>query len=84
MKDLLCTKTNWINQGKNPSTMADHRDGEGNEKLSTNEGVPFRDPASKAYVIIHKMQMLLPWREERLSHKAVSLPLLMINKASCC
>ena len=48
MKDLLCTKTNWINQGKNPSTLADHRDGEGNEKLSTNEGVPVRDPASKA------------------------------------
>ncbi len=56
MKNVLCIRTNWINQGMGVSTMPDHRDGEGNEKFITKEGILIKDPANKASVLIRKVQ----------------------------
>jgi hypothetical protein len=54
MKDVLCTRTTGIIQGRDPATIADLRDAEGNERFITREGVPIIPYATKATVSINK------------------------------
>jgi hypothetical protein len=60
MKDVLCTKSDWINWGWNPSTKAGHRDDQGHEEFITIEGVRIKDPANKAIVLFRKVSRFQP------------------------
>ncbi len=44
MKDVLSTRTDWINQGRDPSTMNAHQYADGEETFITIDGISLRDP----------------------------------------
>ncbi len=48
MKDVLSTRTDWINQGRDPLIMDDHQYADDDEKFITIEGVLLKDPVHKA------------------------------------
>jgi hypothetical protein len=56
MKDVLCTRTTWIIQGRDSATMADLKDAEGNEVFINLQGVPLKNPTQQAQIIIEKVQ----------------------------
>ena len=53
MKDVLCTREDWIFRGRLYYTMQDYRDNEGQELYISMEGVSLREP-----VVIGKKMML--------------------------
>ena len=44
MKDVLCTKEDWISGGRIYYTIPEHRDNEGQELYISMEGVPLWEP----------------------------------------
>jgi hypothetical protein len=48
MKDILCTRSDWINQGRDPSTLDVYLYADGEEKYINMDGIPLRDPVHKA------------------------------------
>jgi hypothetical protein len=56
MKDILFTRTEWINQGRDHSTLADNRYADGDEKFITIKGIPLRDPVLKTRYVIRRVQ----------------------------
>ncbi len=61
MKDVLCTRSNWINQGRDPSTMDEYWYAYGEGKCITIEGIPLGDPLRKAGYVIERAQKFQPY-----------------------
>ena len=62
MKDVLCTREDWIFRGRLYYTMHDHRDNEGQELYISMEGVPLREPeviAKKIMLHVKKFRFYL-------------------------
>ncbi len=50
LRDILCTKTDWINLGRDPSNLEiyQYEDHDGDEKFMSVEGVPYKNPIWRA------------------------------------
>ncbi len=55
MKDILCVRSDWINQGRDWSTLDYYQYADGEEKFITIEGIPLRDPVHKAGYVIDRV-----------------------------
>ena len=60
-KDILCTRSDWINQGRDPLTMADQRDLDGHEVFINIQGVAIHTPVTNAELIIRKVRQFPPY-----------------------
>ncbi len=47
LKDVLCTRTDWINLGRDLSNLETFRYMDGSEKFISIEGVPYQNPMEK-------------------------------------
>ncbi len=56
MKDVVCTRSDWINQGGDPFTLGICRHADGEEKYISMEGIPFGEPVRKAEYVINRAQ----------------------------
>ncbi len=61
MKDVLCTRSDWVNQGRGPSTLDDFWYADGDEKFITIEGIQLRDPVHKAENVLQRVQRFLTY-----------------------
>ena len=52
MKDVLCTRKDWISSGRLDHTVLDDRDDEGQELFISMEGVSYREPEVTAKQIL--------------------------------
>ena len=57
MKDVLCTKGDWMQHGRNYFTMPDLHDSEGHELYISMEGIPLREPEVTATQIIRQLKI---------------------------
>ena len=55
-KDILCTRSDWISMGRDPTTIADQRDMNGHEVFVNLQGVPIHTPNINAEWTIRKIQ----------------------------
>ncbi len=60
MKDISCTRSDWINKGRDPSTstLEDCMYADGGEKYITFEGIPLIELVHKAENVIDRIQIL--------------------------
>ncbi len=56
MKDVVCTRSDWINQGRDLSTLEICQYADGEEKYISIQGTPFRYPVHKAGYVIRTVQ----------------------------
>ena len=56
MKDVLCTREDWMSRGTNHYTMPEYYDEEGQELFISMEGIPLRDPEIIAKQIITQLK----------------------------
>ncbi len=56
LKDILCTRTDWINLGRDPSNLEICRYEYGDEKFISVEGVPYKNPMMRAGCYIRMVQ----------------------------
>ncbi len=56
MKDILCTRTNWINFGRDLSSLEFCRFEDGDEKYISIEGVQYQNPMRRAGYLIVMVQ----------------------------
>ena len=56
MKDVLCTRTDWINLGRDLSNLETFWYEDGSEKFISIEGVPYQNPMEKIPCYVTKIQ----------------------------
>ena len=60
-KDILCTRSDWISMGRDPTTIADQRDLNGHEVFVNLQGVPVHTPNTNAEWSIRKIREFPPY-----------------------
>ncbi len=56
MKDILCTRTDWINHERDPSGLEICQYADGDEKYISIEGIPYQDPVHRPGYLIRRVQ----------------------------
>ncbi len=56
MKYFLCTRMDWINVGRDPSSLELCRYEDGDEKYISIEGIPYQNPMHRAGYLIEMVQ----------------------------